>query len=116
MEKIALFQGDFEEDDLTEDMLGAASVLIREWAQSSLGIHFSSLSALARHLVDNLFVDNQSLSAVCILCASENSSKSSINKGMHFFSSNSKRLLLNVLNIISPFCRHDWFNFHTVGR
>lgn len=67
---------------MTEEMLGAASVLIREWAQSSLGIHFTSLSALARHLVDNLFVDNQSLSAVCILCACGDSSKSSINRDM----------------------------------
>lgn len=50
-------------------MLGAASTLIREWAESLLGFNFSSLSALARYLVKNLCVDSRSLAAICILCA-----------------------------------------------
>ncbi|XP_046613521.1 uncharacterized protein LOC124301930 isoform X1 [Neodiprion virginianus] len=58
-----------EEDEITEEMLGAASTLIREWAESLLGLKFPSLSALARHLVNNLCVDTRSLAAVCILCA-----------------------------------------------
>ncbi|XP_066592993.1 uncharacterized protein [Prorops nasuta] len=59
-----------EEENFTEEMLGAASMLIREWAEKLLGVKFSTLSALARHLVDNLYVDKRSLAAVCILCAS----------------------------------------------
>lgn len=62
-------------------MLGAASTLIREWAESLLGLKFPTLSALARHLVDNVYVDTQSLSAICILCASGNSNAST-NKGL----------------------------------
>ena len=61
-------------------MLGAASTLIREWAENLLGLKFPTLSALARHLVDNLCVDTRSLSAVCILCASGNSNTAT-NKG-----------------------------------
>jgi len=52
-------------------MLGAASTLIREWAESVLGLKFPNLSALARHLVDNFRVDTRSLAAVCILSTSE---------------------------------------------
>ncbi|KAG7209771.1 hypothetical protein KM043_011392 [Ampulex compressa] len=62
--------GDDVDENLTEEMLGAASTLIREWAESLLGLKFPTLSALARHLVDNLCVDTRSLAAVCILCAS----------------------------------------------
>ncbi|XP_048514001.1 chitinase-like protein PB1E7.04c isoform X2 [Athalia rosae] len=58
-----------EEEDITEEMLGAASTLIREWAESLLGLKFSSLGALARHLVNNFCVDTRSLAAVCILWA-----------------------------------------------
>lgn len=61
-------------------MLGAASTLIREWAEKELGLKFPNLSALARHLVDNLLVDTQSLAAVCILSASVEPNISS-NKG-----------------------------------
>ncbi|XP_034946199.1 uncharacterized protein [Chelonus insularis] len=67
---------DFEKS-VTEEMLGAASTLIREWAESTLGHKFQSLSALARHLVQNLCVNTRSLAAVCILSASEDSSTSS---------------------------------------
>ncbi|KOX80749.1 DNA-binding protein RFX7 [Melipona quadrifasciata] len=65
--------GDEVDENITEEMLGAASTLIREWAENLLGLKFPTLSALARHLVDNLCVDTRSLSAVCILCASGNS-------------------------------------------
>ncbi|XP_015608902.1 uncharacterized protein LOC107274363 [Cephus cinctus] len=58
------------EENITEEMLGAASTLIREWAETLLGLKFPSLCALARHLVDNLCVDTRSLAAVCILYAS----------------------------------------------
>lgn len=51
-------------------MLGAASTLIREWAENELGLKFPNLSALARHLVDNFRVDTRSLAAVCILSTS----------------------------------------------
>ena len=51
-------------------MLGAASIVIREWAESLLGLKFTTLSALGRYLVDNLCVDTRSLAAVCIVCAS----------------------------------------------
>ncbi|CAK9814071.1 DNA-binding protein RFX7 [Anthophora plagiata] len=68
--------GDEVDENITEEMLGAASTLIREWAESLLGLKFPTLSALARHLVDNLCVDTRSLSAVCILCASGNSNTS----------------------------------------
>lgn len=61
-------------------MLGAASTLIREWAENLLGLKFPNLSALARHLVDNLCVDIRSLAAVCILSASVEP-KASSNKG-----------------------------------
>ncbi|XP_031845605.1 uncharacterized protein LOC116432618 isoform X2 [Nomia melanderi] len=65
--------GDEVDENITEEMLGAASTLIREWAENLLGLKFPTLSALARHLVDNLCVDTRSLAAVCILCASGNS-------------------------------------------
>lgn len=71
-------------------MLGAASTLIREWAEKELGLKFPNLSALARHLVDNFRVDTRSLAAVCILSAS-NQHDTSSNKGkqlmlfLHFF-------------------------------
>ncbi|XP_043790082.1 DNA-binding protein RFX7 isoform X2 [Apis laboriosa] len=68
--------GDEVDENITEEMLGAASTLIREWAESLLGLKFPTLSALARHLVDNVYVDTQSLSAICILCASGNSNAS----------------------------------------
>lgn len=61
-------------------MLGAASTLIREWAEKMLGLKFPNLSALARHLVDNFRVDTQSLAAVCILATSDQRDASS-NKG-----------------------------------
>lgn len=51
-------------------MLGAASTLIREWAEKLLGLKFPTLSALGRYLVDNVFVDTRSLAAVCIVCNS----------------------------------------------
>ncbi|KAK0165999.1 hypothetical protein PV328_004462 [Microctonus aethiopoides] len=69
--------GDDLEENITEEMLGAASTLIREWAESTLGHKFPTLSALARHLVDNLCVDTRSLSAVCILSASGDATFSS---------------------------------------
>lgn len=75
-----IFQGDEVDENITEEMLGAASTLIREWAENLLGLKFPTLSALARHLVDNLCVDTRSLSAVCILCASGNSNTTT-NKG-----------------------------------
>jgi len=62
-------------------MLGAASTLIREWAESMLGLKFPNLSALARHLVENFRVDTRSLAAVCILSAIE--SNASSNKGIN---------------------------------
>ncbi|KAF7379941.1 hypothetical protein HZH68_016889 [Vespula germanica] len=68
---------DGTEENITEEMLGAASTLIREWAESVLGFKFPTLSALARHLVDNLCVDTRSLAAVCILCASREPDTSS---------------------------------------
>lgn len=63
-------------------MLGAASTLIREWAESVLGLKFPNLSALARHLVDNLCVNTRSLAAVCILSAADEHNASS-DKGKH---------------------------------
>ncbi|GAB1868674.1 Regulatory factor X domain-containing protein 2 [Camponotus japonicus] len=63
--------GEHSEENITEEMLGAASTLIREWAESVLGLKFPNLSALARHLVDNFRVDTRSLAAVCILSTSE---------------------------------------------
>ncbi|RLU23742.1 hypothetical protein DMN91_003948 [Ooceraea biroi] len=65
------------EENITEEMLGAASTLIREWAESVLGLKFPNLSALARHLVDNFRVDTRSLAAVCILSAAVEASASS---------------------------------------
>lgn len=66
-------------------MLGAASTLIREWAEKMLGPKFPNLSALARHLVDNFCVDTRSLAAVCILSASDQRD-TSFNKGEQLFS------------------------------
>ncbi|XP_050461395.1 DNA-binding protein RFX7 isoform X3 [Cataglyphis hispanica] len=63
--------GEHSEENITEEMLGAASTLIREWAETVLGLKFSNLSALARHLVDNFRVDTRSLAAVCILSTSD---------------------------------------------
>ncbi|XP_053997704.1 uncharacterized protein LOC128886655 isoform X1 [Hylaeus anthracinus] len=65
------------DENITEEMLGAASALIREWAENLLGLKFPTLSALARHLVDNLCVDTRSLAAICILCASGDTSNTS---------------------------------------
>ncbi|KAL0118135.1 hypothetical protein PUN28_009066 [Cardiocondyla obscurior] len=65
------------EENITEEILGAASTLIREWAEKILGLKFPNLSALARHLVDNLRVDTRSLAAVCILATSEQQDTSS---------------------------------------
>jgi len=64
-------------------MLGAASTLIREWAEKMLGMKFPNLSALARYLVDNFRVDTRSLAAVCILSAS-NQHDASSNKGEQY--------------------------------
>ncbi|XP_077262842.1 uncharacterized protein LOC143897803 [Temnothorax americanus] len=65
------------EENTTEEMLGAASTLIREWAEKTLGQKFPNLSALARHLVDNFRVDTRSLAAVCILATSDQRDASS---------------------------------------
>lgn len=65
-----LFQGENAESNVTEEMLGAASTLIREWAESLLDAKFSSLCALGKYLVNNLCVDNRTLAAVCILSGS----------------------------------------------
>lgn len=65
-------------------MLGAASTIIREWAESVLEVKFPSLCSLGKYLVNNLCVDNRSLSAVCILSASEKS-LSVENKGIYLF-------------------------------
>ena len=63
--------GEHSEENITEEMLGASSTLIREWAENILGLKFPNLSALARHLVDNFRVDTRSLAAVCILSTSD---------------------------------------------
>lgn len=69
-------QQDDAREDASEEMLGSASTLIREWAEHTLGAKFSTLSALSRYLVDNHYVDNKSLAAICILCPhSENKGK-----------------------------------------
>lgn len=78
-------QEEHSEENITEEMLGAASTLIREWAESVLGLKFGNLSALARHLVDHFCVDTRSLAAVCILSAAVESNASS-NKGKAEFS------------------------------
>ena len=62
-------------------MLGAASTLIREWAESLLDTKFPTLCSLGKYLVNNLCVDNQSLAAVCILSASDEAHPVT-NKGM----------------------------------
>lgn len=80
-------QADDFEEPITDEMLGAASTLIREWAESLLKMKFTSLSALARHLVENLHVDTRSLAAVCILSASGDAQSSSNNKGWRIISS-----------------------------
>ncbi|XP_033208716.1 uncharacterized protein LOC117167696 [Belonocnema kinseyi] len=59
------------EENITEDMLGAASKVIREWAESLLLIKFPTLSALGRYLVENLCVDTESLAAMCIVCGTD---------------------------------------------
>lgn len=76
-------------------MLGAASTLIREWAESVLGLKFQNLSALARHLVDNLCVNARSLAAVCILSASDERNASS-DKGEHIKISFTKYSLFGI--------------------
>ncbi|XP_011495126.1 PREDICTED: homeobox protein 5 [Ceratosolen solmsi marchali] len=58
------------EYNVTEDMLGAASTLIREWAETLLDVKFPTLCSLGKYLVNNLCVDSRSLAAVCILSAS----------------------------------------------
>ncbi|XP_058810098.1 uncharacterized protein LOC131675208 isoform X2 [Phymastichus coffea] len=62
-----------------EDMLGAASILIREWAETYFNVKFPTLCTLGKYLVDNLFVDNQSLAAICIMSSSENFQSSTRN-------------------------------------
>lgn len=64
------------EGNITEEMLGAASTLIREWAEKMLGLKFPNLSALARHLVDNFHVDTRSLAAVCISASEQHDASS----------------------------------------
>lgn len=63
-------QGEDAEHNVTEDMLGAASTIIREWAEFLLETKFPTLCALGKYLVNNLYVDSRSLAAVCILSAS----------------------------------------------
>lgn len=64
-------QDENAEENITEDMLGAASKVIREWAESLLLIKFPTLSALGRYLVENLCVDTESLAAMCIVCGTD---------------------------------------------
>lgn len=74
-------ENEFDEP-ITEKMLGAASILIREWAESVLNLKFSSLCSLARYLVENLYVDTLSLSAICILSSTTNDVKPTTPKSM----------------------------------
>ncbi|XP_031778491.1 DNA-binding protein RFX7 isoform X2 [Nasonia vitripennis] len=62
--------GEDAEHNVTEEMLGAASTIIREWAEFLLETKFPTLCALGKYLVNNLYVDSRSLAAVCILSAS----------------------------------------------
>ncbi|KAJ9584251.1 hypothetical protein L9F63_021413, partial [Diploptera punctata] len=50
-----------------DDVMSAASCLIREWAEKLLGIRFESLRDLACHLVDNMCVDSRSVAAFTVL-------------------------------------------------
>jgi hypothetical protein len=65
-------------------MLGAASILIREWAETLLDVKFPTLCSLGKYLVNNFCVDRGSLAAVCILSASEES-QIITNKGFYQF-------------------------------
>lgn len=58
---------------VTEDMLGAASTLIREWAENLLNVKFPTLSILGKYLVNNFCVNDKSLAAICIKSTLEDS-------------------------------------------
>lgn len=71
--------------DIKEEMLGAASSLIREWAQNVLNLQFPTLASLAKYLVNNFFVDAQSLAAVCITSSTHEPKQLSEKEGLLMF-------------------------------
>eukprot|EP00092_Neocalanus_flemingeri_P010668 GFUD01011492.1.p1 GENE.GFUD01011492.1~~GFUD01011492.1.p1 ORF type:complete len:1056 (-),score=265.28 GFUD01011492.1:937-4104(-) len=53
--------------DSEEELNSAASFLIREWVEKLLGVKFESLSDLAYHLLEKMYVDNRSVAAFTLL-------------------------------------------------
>lgn len=60
------FQDEDAKHNDTEDMVGAASTLIREWAENLLNVKFPTLSTLGKYLVNNFCVNNDSVAAMCM--------------------------------------------------
>ena len=59
--------------DFEEELNSAVSHLIREWVEKLLGIKFSSLSDLAAHLIEKMYVDNRSNQAFAVMSAMQKS-------------------------------------------
>jgi len=56
--------------DSEEELNSAASFLIREWVEKLLGVKFESLTDLAYHLLEKMYVDNRSVAAFTLLSSS----------------------------------------------
>jgi len=56
--------------DSEEELNSAASFLIREWVEKLLGVKFESLTDLAFHLLEKMYVDNRSVAAFTLLSSS----------------------------------------------
>ena len=53
--------------DSEEELNSAASFLIREWVEKLLGVKFDTLTDLACHLLEKMYVDNRSVAAFTLL-------------------------------------------------
>jgi len=56
-----------ESADSEEELNSAASFLIREWVEKLLGVKFETLTDLAFHLLEKMYVDNRSVAAFTFL-------------------------------------------------
>ena len=56
-----------EKADSEEELTVAASFLIREWVEKLLGVKFDTLTDLACHLLEKMYVDNRSVAAFTLL-------------------------------------------------
>lgn len=58
-------------DDTIEQIFGAASIIVCEWANKLLGRYFTTLVDLARFLVSGSYVSTKSIAALTVMSASQ---------------------------------------------